>query len=169
MRRREQPRAGNKLRTDLSWDLVAPSGEGTTNAWHDTVRRGAQSAELWTIANGQHIPRACADYEEQSNTWTCSTSVAGDSLAAALGADGGLALGAQEALTEQHNWTFALCAMTFIPVFTQSFSRRKPSLRPSCSRRLSARPSALSCRQCMRYCPIAQPHKRSASPPHTAS
>jgi hypothetical protein len=40
MRRREQPRAGNKLRTDLSWDLVAPSGEGTTNAWHDNCPPG---------------------------------------------------------------------------------------------------------------------------------
>jgi|EP01046_Picozoa_sp_COSAG06_P020182 polyhydroxybutyrate depolymerase len=71
----ESSPAGNTLGTDVSWDLVAPSGEDTTNAWHDNCPPGG-SAELWTIANGQHTPRACA---EDDSSHTCSTSVAADS------------------------------------------------------------------------------------------
>lgn len=63
----------NTLDSDMSWDLVAPSGEDTTNTWHDNCPAGG-SAELWSIANGHHVPSACA--EDVGNT--CNTDVPAD-------------------------------------------------------------------------------------------
>eukprot|EP01043_Picozoa_sp_COSAG02_P081817 COSAG02_NODE_20185_length_844_cov_1.273826_1_plen_216_part_10 len=56
---REPSPVGNSLSMEVSWDLVAPSGEDTTNSRHDNCPAGG-SAELWSIANGHHTPRACA-------------------------------------------------------------------------------------------------------------
>ena len=66
----ERSLVGNTLDSDMSWDLVAPSGEDTTNTLHDNCPAGG-SAELWSIANGHHVPRACA--EDEGNT--CNTDV----------------------------------------------------------------------------------------------
>eukprot|EP01043_Picozoa_sp_COSAG02_P023184 COSAG02_NODE_1231_length_13766_cov_16.546572_4_plen_283_part_00 len=68
---------GNTLSPELSWDLVQPQGDDTTNSWHDNCRPGG-SAELWIVEGGGHSPEMCADVEIEDNA--CNSPTA-DSMA----------------------------------------------------------------------------------------